>query len=237
MGVIKANNATQQTASQVVRLSLRDIEAEAQALIDRANQEAERILADAQRRAGEIEAEAQAKHREEAWNQGHADGAEQGRSESIERYEEEIREAVSSLLSAAEAIDLSRAQLEHQALDDVVRLALAIAQRITKRQSMVDPGVLKENLREVMNLLVHRDDVRIAIHPAQRATLDELLPMLKIQWPTLLHVEITEDAALLPGGCRVTAGQGSIDADIQGQLDRIAAELIPAPSAAGGESA
>ncbi len=227
MGVIKSNNAPQPT--QVVRLSLRDIEAEAQAHIDRANQEAERILADAQRRAGEIETEVQAKYREDAFRQGHADGAEQGRSESIERYDEEIRLAVSALSEAAAAIDASRAALEQQALDDVVRLALAIAQRITKRQAMIDPAVLRENLREVMNLLVQRDDVRIAIHPTQRATLKELLPALKVQWPTLMHVETVEDQSITPGGCRVTAGQGSIDADIQGQLDRIAAELIPGP--------
>src|SRR4051812_35426121 len=99
MGVIKANNTTQpqQQPTQVVRLSLRDIEAEAQAHIDRANQEAERILADAQRRATEMDAQAQAKFREDAWREGHADGAEQGRAECIERYDEEIRLAVSSL--------------------------------------------------------------------------------------------------------------------------------------------
>jgi flagellar assembly protein FliH len=106
-------------------------------------------------------------------------------------------------------------------------LALAVAQRITRRLGMIDPAVLKENLREVMNLLVHRDDVRIAIHPAQRATLNDLLPQLKLQWPTLAHIDVVEDETVSPGGCRVTAGQGAIDADLQGQLDRIAAELIP----------
>jgi flagellar assembly protein FliH len=228
MGVIKSTNSTSSSPPPaVVRLSLRDIEAEAQSLVDRANHEAERILADAQRRAAELEADARAKYRDDAWREGHADGAEQGRSDAIERYEADIRMAVTSLSSAAAAIEASRNQLEHQALDDVVRLALAIAQRITRRVGMIDPGVLKENLREVMNLLVHRDDVRIAIHPTQRATLNDLLPQLKLQWPTLTHIDVVEDERVSPGGCRVTAGQGAIDADLQGQLDRITAELIP----------
>jgi flagellar assembly protein FliH len=87
--------------------------------------------------------------------------------------------------------------------------------------------VLAENVRESLKLLMRRDEVRIAIHPTQIGTLRELLPRLNLDWPGLQGVEMMEDASIAPGGCRVTAGQGEIDADLQHQLDRIAAVLIP----------
>ena len=36
-----------------------------------------------------------------------------------------------------------------------------------------------------------------------------------------------EIQSLLPGGCRVSGGQGEIDATLQTQLDRIAMKLLP----------
>ena len=41
-------------------------------------------------------------------------------------------------------------------------------------------------------------------------------------------------ATLVPGGCRVTSGQGEVDADLNAQLDRIAAKLIPGGLSNGG---
>jgi flagellar assembly protein FliH len=124
-------------------------------------------------------------------------------------------------------MEASRAELESDALADVVKLAIAIARRVTKRQGLIEPAVLAENLREAVKQLIRRDDVRIAIHPRQRATLDDMLDRLKIEWPQMERVEVVEDESISPGGCRVTGGQGEIDATLQTQLDRIAADLIP----------
>ena len=126
------------------------------------------------------------------------------------------------------AMETSRAQLESAALADVVKLAIAIARRVTKRQGLIDPRVLSENLRDAIKQLIHREDVRVAIHPAQRATLDEILQQLKLEWPQLEGAEVVEDDSISPGGCRVSGGQGHIDAQLETQLDRIAADLIPA---------
>jgi len=48
-----------------------------------------------------------------------------------------------------------------------------------------------------------------------------MLPHLKMGWSNLGEVEIISDASITPGGCRVLAGHGEIDADLQSQLDRI----------------
>jgi len=224
MGLIKAAASA---PIATVRLSLRDIEAEARAMVAEARQQADQVLQEAQRQAEQLIEEA----RQRGYRQGHADGFQSARREMIEQHTQEIRQAIDALAGAAAIIESSRAELEKVALADVVRLALAVAARITRRQGLVDPGVLAENLREAVKLIIHRDKVRVAIHPSQRATLADAIAQLKLEWPAMQHVEIEEDQSLIPGGCRVTSGQGEVNADLNVQLDRIAAKLIPGASA------
>jgi flagellar assembly protein FliH len=218
MPLIKAAIAT-----TTVRLSLRDIEADVREQIARARDESDRIIASARERAGEIRAAAM----EEGYRRGYEQGLADARRETIEQVAEQTGLAIEALARAAAGMEASRAELESDALADVVKLAIAIARRVTKRQGLIEPAVLAENLREAVKQLIRRDDVRIAIHPRQRATLDDMLDRLKIEWPQMERVEVVEDESISPGGCRVTGGQGEIDATLQTQLDRIAADLIP----------
>jgi flagellar assembly protein FliH len=210
-------------ATTTVRLSLRDIETDARQRVAAARDEAERLLADARERAGEIGANAM----QQGWAQGYQQGTEEASREATERFAGEMALAVEALARAAAAMEASRVELETAALTDVVKLAIGIARRVTKRQGVIDPAVLTENLREAVKQLIRRDDVRVAIHPAQREALASAVAQLKIDWPQLEHVEVVEDDSIAPGGCRVSGGQGEIDADLQTQLDRIAADLIP----------
>ena len=218
MPLIKAAIAT-----TTVRLSLRDIEAEARDHLASAREESERILAAARERAGEIGASAM----EEGYRQGYERGSADARREGIEQVAEQTGLAIEALARAAASMEASRAELESAALGDVVKLAIAIARRVTKRQGRVDPSVLSENLREAVKQLIRRDDIRVAIHPTQRTALEEMLAQLRIEWPQIERVEIVEDDSVSPGGCRVSGGQGEIDAALETQLDRIAADLIP----------
>jgi flagellar biosynthesis/type III secretory pathway protein FliH len=48
-----------------------------------------------------------------------------------------------------------------------------------------------------------------------------------MNWPSLKHVELIDDPAVAPGGCRILTRHGEVDAEIEGQLDRVIAELLP----------
>src|SRR5204862_640649 len=103
----------------------------------------------------------------------------------------------------------------------------AIARRVTKRQGLIDGEVITANLADAMRLVVHAADVQIAIHPAQRNALEASLPHLRTEWPGLKHVNLIDDPTLAPGGCRIFARGGQVDADLDTQLDRVIADLLP----------
>jgi len=229
MGLIKATSAP----PSLVPFSMRDVEEQAKALLLRARQAAERFLSEAQREGEEIRKRAHADGLAEGLREGLTLGTDQGykagRQEALEEHREALSQALAALTSAGRALDESRADLESTAVREVVELAIAVARRVTKRQAAIDPAVLTENLREAMKLVVHATDVKVAFHPSQRQALDAALPALKLEFPRLHHVELVDDPAVSPGGCRVFAGHGQIDADLGEQLDRVAIDLLPDP--------
>ena len=227
MGLLKASAAP----ATVSAFSMRDVEEQAKALLVRARQGAERILAEAQREGAEFKRMAHAEGLEEGRREGLAAGVEEGRAaarqQALEAHRAQLTQAVKALNEAMADLDGARGELEAAALEEVVGLAVAVARRVTKRQALLDPAVLTENLREAMKLVVHAGDVKVAIHPEQRAALDAALPALRLGFPQLGHVELVEDAAVERGGCRVYAGGGQIDATLEQQLDRVVADLLP----------
>jgi flagellar assembly protein FliH len=227
MGLIKSANVP----TSLSPFSLHDIEMQAQAILSRAQRRAEELLIAAQAEGEELKRAAQAEGMARGLREGTGLGLEQGnqagRDEALAEQRERLQDLLTSLTAATRDLDVRRHELESAALEEVVELAIAIARRVTKRQGMLDPKVLGENLQEAMKLVVRHADVRIAVNPTQRQTLDDALPRLGMEWPALKHVKIVEDAALSQGGCRIYTGQGQVDADLDIQLDRVIADLLP----------
>lgn len=227
MGLIKSTNAP----ATLAPFSMADIEKQARAILLRARQKAEAILIDAQREGEGIKRDARAEGLAAGFEVGREAGSEEGRKLGLEQALNESREqlarVVSALSSAAVELDARRRELESKVLGEVIGLAVKIAGRIAKRQGRLDPSVVLANVAESLKLVVSTQSLRIAIHPTQRSVLDAAMPRLKLKWPVLQHVELVEDEEIAPGGCRLFTRQGEIDADLDQQLDRIAADLIP----------
>ncbi len=222
MGLIKA-----EVAPHVVNFHWRDVEADAQRLVSDAQKHAETILRNAQAQAESLQEAA----RIEGFQRGHEDGLAQGRDEArqaaIGDFSHQMELTIAALHEAVAQTVASQRAMADNAVNEMVGLAIAIAQRVTKRQATMDPQVLIENLRESLALVGRQKQVRIAIHPAQRQVLSAALPQLQLEWPALGTAQIVEDASLHPGGCRVFTDHGRIDADVQAQLDRVITELMP----------
>lgn len=210
-----------------------DIESMARDIVARSRRQAELLLAEAQAEAEKLKAKGFGDGLAEGNAAGAAEGLEQGRKageqKALEENRVQLQQAFAAISQAAVALNATRADLESAALQEVVKLSIAIAARITKRQGLIEPQALAANLEEAIKLVVQQSDLRIAIHPAQRQTLDQTLPKLSLKFPSLKHVEIVEDAEIAPGGCRISTRQGIVDADLGVQLDRIVHDLLPLP--------
>jgi flagellar assembly protein FliH len=227
MGLIKASDAP----SKLTVFSMRDIEAQARAIVNMARKRADEILTGARAEAVSILANARgdgfAKGKAEGLAEGIKQGKESAHKQALAEHTAAMTSLLQSLTAAAKDFETSRDDLQTLALREVVDLAAAIARRVTKRQGMIDPAVLSANVKEAMSLVVHSTDVRISLHPSQFKTFQEELPQLKIAWPQLKHIDVVADAAVSPGGARISTMHGQIDGDLDAQLDRVIHELMP----------
>ena len=227
MGIIKSQNAP----AALAPFSMADIENAAKRILLRAQQQAEQLLTAAQAEARTMKEQAFAdgftEGRKAGLEKGTLDGAQAGHAAAVAEQKANLTKLTEAITVALKSLNESRLRLESEGLGEVVKLAVGIARRVTKQQGLIDPQVLESNLSDAMKLVVHAADVRVAVHPSQKKTLEDVLPRLQLSWPSLEHVELIEDANIAPGGCRVFTAQGHIDADLDTQLDRLVAELLP----------
>jgi flagellar assembly protein FliH len=227
MGLIKATDVP----LGVSAFSMQDIEAAARSVLLRARGKADQIIAGARTESEQIKQRAKTEGLAEGRQQGRREGFEEGRktghAQALAQNSEAMKQLINSLTQACRVLDDARDQLHTHVISEVVGLASAIARKIVRREADFDDQVLARNLKEALSLTVHAADVRIAVNPAQLKTLQAELPNLRLAWPQLKHVELTEDAGISAGGARVFTAQGQIDADVNVQLDRIIADLLP----------
>jgi flagellar assembly protein FliH len=237
MGLIKSADVP----VSVSVFSMRDIEAAAKSTIQRARAQAGQIMAAAQAESEKIRRQAKADGLAEGRRQGHAEGFVEGQktghAQAMAEHGAAMTQLIAALTKAARLLDDGRDQLQTHGINEVVRLACAIARKVTKRQGIIDEQTLAGNLTEALSLAVHAADVRVAIHPSQLKTLQAELPNLLLAWPQLKHVDLTEDPSIAPGGARVFTAHGTIDGDLDAQLDQIIGELLPEPAAEASPSA
>src|ERR1700760_971841 len=142
MGLIKSSHVPP-TASP---FSMADIESTAKGMLLRAKLKVEQLLTAAQIEADALKAEASKIGQVEGHQQGFAKGMDEGRKAgeqaAFAETKTEMQQTINALMQAADRLNTSRADLESDALQEVVKLSIAIARRVTKRQGLLDEKVL-----------------------------------------------------------------------------------------------
>jgi len=226
--------------------SFADVEREAGEIIARANAEAERLLAGTRRQiaAAHEQAQHQATTRQrEAREQGLVQGRHNGfeaakqeaRAAAIQAAQDELRQLTQALRAAFSEYEHNKHGLLAVAEAGLIELALAIARRVCKTVAEASPDPAHANVRALLELVRHQDDLQVRLHPVDHKLLATAPENLVAQAADLQHVQLIADPTVERGGCVLTSRDGTLDANISTQLDRIAAvicqTLRPAPAA------
>ena len=224
----------EQAPAEIKPFSLADVAKQANGLLVRAQERADQMLALAQKAADELKRRAIVEGiksgRIEGLKAGQEEGEKAGLDKALAENSLNLKTLMEALLSTVTEFDTRRIEFEAKVLREVTLLSLKIADRIVKRQATIDPAALEANLGESLKLVVGMHKLRIVLHPSQKSYMTQILPRLKLAFPTLDHVELIDDETVAPGGCKVITRQGSIDATLDEQLRRIAMDLLPESS-------
>lgn len=212
-------------------LNLEDLEATARRILDKSNEKAREILCRAQEEGEELRQKAREDGRRDGYKEGHEQGTQSGREEALRQAAEEFardqKQLCGALRNALSEFEEHRAKLLAGARTEVIRLAMEIARRVTKRYAAGDTQVAVENVRESLERIGRRQVLWIEVHPADGEALRRFASELSGEAEHWKHVAIVHKPDIEPGGCRVGLPDGQIDGLLDTQLDRIAAALLP----------
>lgn len=160
---------------------------------------------------------------DEGFAQGRQDGLAKGQKDGFAKGEQEARELVKRVRRQLDILAEPLAELDDLVEEQLVRLALSIAQQIIRRELQLQPGEVVAVVREALALLpLGSRNVKVHLHPDDARFLREASG----QGDEEAAWKVVEDAAISRGGCRVESVTSQIDATLERRLAVLASELL-----------
>jgi flagellar biosynthesis/type III secretory pathway protein FliH len=215
--------------------NLQDLEVLAQQIVQGARDRARQILVEAQQEAETTLRRATEAGRKDGYEKGYVEGAEKGHdqalSQATEQFAQDQDQLVEMMQSVLTEFENQRNELLAGARDELVMLAVAIARRVTKRFSARNAQVSVDNLKEIIDRVGQRHVTQIEVSPADAEAMRRFAESLAVAEQRWQNVSIVAREEIERGGCRVQLPEGEIDAELDTQLDRIVAALLPGDQA------
>jgi flagellar biosynthesis/type III secretory pathway protein FliH len=227
--ILKAREA-RDLGSQVV-FNYEDIRKKCDDNIEHAQRQAHEILDRAQREAEEIR------------RQAHSQGLAAGRATAVTDIDAEIQRRATELgekfsseklkttlpamIAAVNALDRERDRWLADWEAFGLRLSVAIAHKILRRELQSHPEVATGMLAETLRLAAGNTSISLRLHPDDVQLLGEYPEEVARSMASSAQATIVPDPSVSRGGCVIDSQHGVIDARIETQLERIVDELMP----------
>lgn len=169
--------------------------------------------------------------RDAGFAEGMKRGIETGAAQAARRQHEAEEAAGITLAGRVEQLVLTLetrfAQVEREAADEVVALALDVARQVVRTTLAQDRTLILPVVQEALACLIEdRVRIRLHLHPSDVSLVrDELGERLGAQM-----CEIVPDPAIEPGGCRIETPRALVDATVEVRWRRVLAAIGRTPA-------
>jgi flagellar assembly protein FliH len=205
------------TAFRHVAYDLTDMAAEADGYLGSVRREATKIVDQARRDAASVRQDAETAGRRAA-------------EEAIERLldnkvSKQMQTLAPALQAAIEQIREAKAAWLRHWETSAVDLAAAIAARLVRGELTRRPEITLAWVREALELVAGGGEFAIHLNRQDHAVLARQIEQLAAAMHPTATVRLVPDETVSPGGCRVATEFGSVDMQLESQLERIKQEL------------
>jgi flagellar assembly protein FliH len=146
-----------------------------------------------------------------------AAGLREGEAAGRAKAAAELQPVIERLSRSIDEISSLRIRLRREAEQDLIRLALAIARRIIRRELAVDPDAIHGLVLGALEKLQGQEICRVRVHPTYAAQITACLRQRASATP----VEVIPDASRPPGTVIFETSRGNLDASVETQLNEI----------------
>jgi len=149
-------------------------------------------------------------------------GLDQGRAAAGPEAAAQLKPVLERFALTINELATYRRQLRREAETDLVKLAIAIARRILRREMTTDPDAMLGLVKAALEKLEGREIERVRVHPADAAAVKQHLEQAR----TGARFEVVPEPRLERGAAIFETSRGTLDASVETQLDEIQRGLI-----------
>jgi flagellar assembly protein FliH len=148
----------------------------------------------------------------EARRQGYEKGLELARAENIE--------SVNVLKNVADVVVEKKWKLINDIEDNIVSLAVEIAEKVIGEQIKVSPDVVLSIIKKALMMAAERENLVLRINPEDLEVVKTNKDNIMSSMDGIQKIEIVADRRIGRGGLVLETRVGNVDARIQSQLDQ-----------------
>lgn len=220
MATIIKNKTQSYTTGEPLRevaYDLTDFSGQADNYLDQVRSEAMKIVQQAKQEAVTIRSQA-----EEAGRKAAHAAVEKILDEKVAK---QMRTLSPALAAAVGQIVDSQADWQHHWEGAIVDLACAIAARIVRREITAQPDISLMWIRESLELAGGAAEITLQLNPNDFATLRDQVQRLTELLSPAAPARIVSEETITSGGCRLKTEFGTVDMQLETQLNRLAEEM------------
>jgi flagellar assembly protein FliH len=154
---------------------------------------------------------------EEKIRSAHQQGVQEGRAAAREELAAQLEAMNVRMSRAIQEMSGMRQRFRHEAEEDVVALALAIARRILHRELTMAPDALLGLVKAALEKIEAREVHRVRIRPEDAPMVKQFLEKMGLPQ----KVEVISDPGLERGAAILDSSRGALDASVETQLEEI----------------
>jgi flagellar assembly protein FliH len=205
------------TPLRQVAYDLSDFSGQADSYLNRVRAEAAKIVMQAKQESERVRSQAEQAGRKAA----------EAAIEKIldEKVAKQMQTLTPALQDAVSQIVDSQADWQRHWEKSIIALACSLAKRIVRRELKHDPTISAEWIREALELAGGAAEITVRLNPHDFETLRTQAEQLAAVFSPAATAKVVSDQAITIGGCRVETQFGSIDQQLETQLERISEEL------------
>ncbi|MBJ6801281.1 FliH/SctL family protein [Geomonas propionica] len=152
--------------------------------------------------------------------QAHAEGIKKGRQQA----EEDLAKVSEALAQGLLSTGALRAQLMHDAEEDLLKLSVLIARKVMLRELSLDPGLIAGLVHGAVELAADEGEIVVRLNLEEYQVV-AYSPQFQALTRDRKKITLREDPALGPASCLVETVRGNIDAGLDAQLEEIMRRL------------
>ena len=198
--------------------------------VNKARQGVKELMADAISKAKSSAIEI----KENAYNEGHKTGLEEGFQTAYQKGENSAKEEFVPLLQTINSMirELSeyRTMMYPKVEKEMIEMITGLTKKILQHEINTNEDSVKQMILLAINSVIDKENMTIRIHPSDKAHAEAFSPELKNLFSEIKNITFEEHSGIEKGGCVIETNFGTIDArvdQLENQIEKIL-KLAPA---------